>query len=95
MYHKLLFNYVKNSWVKVCNLKLLSLYLYMKRLENRGTESESRNNMVSMIDLYEQYVDESIQTIRIWTSTMYIINDKWVVDITTNRVSISYPAPIG
>ena len=67
----------------------------MKRLENRGTESESRNNMVSMIDLYEQYVDESIQTIRIWTSTMYIINDKWVVDITTNRVSISYPAPIG
>jgi hypothetical protein len=67
----------------------------IKRLENRSTESESRNKMVSMIDLYEQYVDESIQTIRIWTSTMYIINDKWVVDITTNRVSISYPAPIG
>jgi hypothetical protein len=67
----------------------------MKRLENRGTESESRNKMVSMIDLYEQYVDESIVTIRIWTSTTYIINDKWVVDITTNKVSISYPAPIG
>ncbi len=67
----------------------------MKRLENRSTESESRNKMVSMIDLYEQYVDESIVTIRIWTSTTYIINDKWVVDITTNKVSISYPAPIG
>ena len=67
----------------------------MKRLENRGTESQSRNKMVSMIDLYEQYVDESILTIRIWTSTTYIINDKWVVDITTNKVSISYPAPIG
>jgi hypothetical protein len=67
----------------------------MKRLENRGTESQSRNKMVSMIDLYEQYVDESIVTIRIWTSTTYIINDKWVVDITTNKVSISYPAPIG
>ena len=65
----------------------------MKRLENRGTKSQSRNKMVSMIDLYEQYVDESIQSIRIWSSTMYLINDKWVVDITTNTVSICYPDP--
>jgi hypothetical protein len=65
----------------------------MKRLEKRSTESQSRNKMVSMIELYEQYVDESIQSIRIWTSTMYIINDKWVVDITTNKVSICYPDP--
>jgi hypothetical protein len=65
----------------------------MKRLENRGTKSQSRNKMVSMIELYEQYVDESIQSIRIWSSTMYLINDKWVVDITTNTVSICYPDP--
>jgi hypothetical protein len=65
----------------------------MKQLENRSTESQSSDKMVSMLELYEQYVDESIVTIRIWTSTMYIINDKWVVDITTNRVSICYPAP--
>jgi hypothetical protein len=65
----------------------------MKRLENRGTKSQSRNKMVSMIELYEQYVDESIQSIRIWSSTMYLINDKWVVDITTNRVSICRPDP--
>ena len=65
----------------------------MKQLENRGTKSQSRNKMVSMIELYEQYVDESIQSIRIWSDTMYLINDKWVVDITTNRVSICYPDP--
>jgi hypothetical protein len=65
----------------------------MKRLEKRSAESQSRNKMVSMIELYEQYVDESIQSIRIWSSTMYLINDKWTVDITTNKVSISYPDP--
>jgi len=65
----------------------------MKQLENRGTKSQSRNKMVSMIELYEQYVDESIQSIRIWSDTMYLINDKWVVDITTNRVSICLPDP--
>jgi len=65
----------------------------MKLLENRGTKSQSRDKMVSMIELYEQYVDESIQSIRIWSSTMYLINDKWVVDITTNTVSICYPDP--
>jgi hypothetical protein len=65
----------------------------MKQLENRGTKSQSRSKMVSMIELYEQYVDESIQSIRIWSDTMYLINDKWVVDITTNRVSICYPDP--
>ncbi len=63
----------------------------MKLLENRGTKSQSRDKMVSMIELYEQYVDESIQSIRIWSSTMYLINDKWVVDITTNTVSICNP----
>jgi len=65
----------------------------MKKLEIRGTKSQSRNKMVSMIELYDQYVDESIQSIRIWSDTMYLINDKWVVDITTNRVSICYPDP--
>jgi len=29
-------------------------YIYMKRLENRRTESQSRNKMVSMIELYEK-----------------------------------------
>jgi hypothetical protein len=58
----------------------------MERLKNRRTGSQSRNKMVSMIELYEQYVDEPIETIRIWSSTMYLINDKWNVDISTNKV---------
>jgi hypothetical protein len=65
----------------------------MKRLENRRTESQSRNKMVSMIELYEQYVDEPIETIRIWSSTTYLINDKWNVNISTNQVDRSYPDP--
>ena len=65
----------------------------MKRLENRRTESQSRKKMVSMIELYEQYVDEPIETIRIWSSTTYLINDKWNVNISTNQVDRSYPDP--
>ncbi len=65
----------------------------MERLKNRRTESQSRNKMVSMIELYEQYVDEEIDTIRVWSSTRYLINDKWTVDISTNKVSRSYSDP--
>ena len=62
----------------------------MKTKEKRRTESQSRNKMVSMIELYEKYVDEPIETIRIWSSTRYLINDKWNVDISTNKVDRSY-----
>lgn len=65
----------------------------MERLKNRKTESQSRNKVVSMIELYEKYVDEPIETIRIWTSTRYLVNDKWNVDIQTNKVERSYPDP--
>lgn len=63
----------------------------MERLKNRKTESQSRNKVVSMIELYEKYVDEPIETIRIWSSTRYLINDKWNVDIQINKVERSYP----
>jgi hypothetical protein len=65
----------------------------MERLKNRKTESQSRNKVVSMIELYEKYVDEPIETIRIWSSTRYLVNDKWNVDIQTNKVDRSYPDP--
>jgi len=65
----------------------------MERLKNRRTKSQSRDKMVSMIELYEQYVDEDINTIMVWSLTRYIINDKWSVDISTNKVSRSYPDP--
>ena len=58
----------------------------MERLKNRKTKSQSRNKVVSMIELYEKYVDEPIETIRIWTSTTYLVNDKWNVDISINKV---------
>ena len=65
----------------------------MVKLKNRKTESQSRNKVVSMIELYEKYVDEPIETIRIWSSTSYLVNDKWNVDIQTNNVGRSYPDP--
>lgn len=65
----------------------------MERLKNRKTESQSRNKVVSMIELYEKYVDEPIETIRIWSSTRYLVNDKWTVNIQTNKVQRSYPDP--
>ena len=65
----------------------------MGKLKNRKTESQSRNKVVSMIELYEKYVDEPIETIRIWSSKSYLVNDKWNVDIQTNNVSRSYPDP--
>ena len=37
----------------------------MELLKNRITESQNRNKMTSMVELYEQYVDEKIDTIRI------------------------------
>jgi hypothetical protein len=65
----------------------------MERLKNRRTESQSRNKFVSMIELYEKYVDEPIETIRVWSSTSYLVNYKWNVDIQTNKVERSYPDP--
>jgi len=62
-------------------------------IKNRKTPAQSRNKVVSMIELYEKYVDEPIETIRVWTSTTYLINDKWRVDIQTNKVERTYPDP--
>ena len=53
----------------------------MERLKNGNTKSQSRNKMVSMINLYEQYIDEPIENIRVWSSNIYLINDKWNVDV--------------
>ena len=65
----------------------------MERLKERKTRSQSRNKVVSMIELYEQYVDDvHILIISIGSST-YLINDKWNVDIQNNKVSRSYPDP--
>ncbi len=65
----------------------------MERLKKRNTPSNSKKKVVSAIVLYEQYVDEPIHKIKIYSSTSYCINDKWNVNIATNKVDRDYPDP--
>ncbi len=65
----------------------------MERLKKRKTPLNSKSKITSAIVLYEQYVDEPIQKIEIWSSTSYTINDKWSVNLSTNKVDRSYPDP--
>jgi hypothetical protein len=65
----------------------------MEKLKRRIQPFQSKNKIVSAITLYEQYVDEYIDTIKIYSSTMYLINDKWTVNIATNKVYKCYPDP--
>lgn len=53
----------------------------MEQLKNRKTKSQSRNKIISMFNLYEKFVDETIITIRIYTPTSYVVNDEWLVNI--------------
>ena len=62
----------------------------MERLKNRITKSQSRNKIIHMIELYEKYIDDPIKTINIWSSTRYMINNKWTVDLQTNKVERCY-----
>jgi len=62
----------------------------------RSTPLISKRKIVSAINLYEKHVDESIKSIRIWSSTTYQfngINNNYFVDIANNKVSKSYPDP--
>lgn len=65
----------------------------MERLKKRKEKAQSRNKIITAINLYEQYVDEKIDNIKIQSSTKYFINYKWLVDISTNKVNIIYPDP--
>jgi len=64
-----------------------------EQIKNRKAKSQSRNKLVSMVELYEKYVDEDIKTIEIWSPTSYFINEKWTVDISLNKVERTYPDP--
>jgi hypothetical protein len=63
----------------------------MEQLKKRKVGEQSRKKLITAINLYEQYVDEKIDTIKIWSSVKYLINDKWLVDISTNKVNRTYP----
>jgi len=65
----------------------------LEKLKNRATPSQSKNKFVNMVELYEQYIDDSIFTIKIESSVRYIVNNIWVVDISTNKVTRCYNDP--
>lgn len=69
----------------------------LKPLKNRKSKSQSKKKITSAINLYEKYVDEEILEIKIYTSNYYLFktNGKdYNVDISKNKVSVSYPDPI-
>ena len=54
----------------------------------------SKNKIVVAINLFESKVDETIEEIKIYTSTCYYVktsNEEYSVDISTNKVDIIYP----
>lgn len=66
----------------------------MKRLDlkNRKVKLISKSNIVSMVNLFEQYVDEEIESIhpklnQIWTES----GKKYDVNVHTNKVEIIHP----
>jgi hypothetical protein len=66
----------------------------MEKLVNRKTPLMSKNKIVHAIELYEQYVDEPIESFKIWGSTFYEIKsscNNYSVNIATNKVNKSYP----
>jgi len=67
----------------------------MELLKKRKTPLSSKRKIASAINLYEKYVDEPIETIKIWSSTYYTIKgkDEYNVDISTNKVVKNYPDP--
>lgn len=55
-------------------------------LKHRITPLQSKNKVIIAMNLFEKYVDEPIETIIIWNSTHYFINNKWDVNIQDNKV---------
>lgn len=64
----------------------------MERLKVRKTKLISKRKIVSMINLYEKYVDERIVSI---DPTGYIQSERsnYYVNIATNKVDKVYPDP--
>jgi len=66
----------------------------MEQLKTRRTPLSSKNKMISAIKLYEKYVDEPIQSIKIWSSCSYEFEgscNRYNVDISNNKVQKVYP----
>ena len=65
-------------------------------MKDRKTPLMSKNKIVSAVNLYERFIDEPIENIKIWTSTSYYITgtyNTYSVDIKNNKVEKVYPDP--
>ena len=65
-------------------------------MKTRKTPLISKNKIVVAINLYEKHIDDTIEEIRIWSSTSYQIKgnrDTYSVDIKNNKVEKVYPDP--
>jgi len=65
----------------------------MKILKERQTPLQSKNKLVTMMNLFEKYVDEPVRSIEVYSDNYYLINNKWSVNISDNSVSRSWPDP--
>jgi hypothetical protein len=65
----------------------------MKILKERQTPLQSKNKLVTAMNLYEKYVDEPVRSIEVYSDNYYLINNKWSVNISDNSVSRSWPDP--
>ena len=66
----------------------------MEKLKNRKTPLSSKNKLVVAVNLYEKYVDEVIQSIKIISSTIYYFKTyswEYAVDISNNSVKKVLP----
>jgi len=65
----------------------------MKILKERQTPLQSKNKLVTMMNLFEKYVDEPVRSIEVYSRNYYLFNNKWSVNISDNSVSRSWPDP--
>jgi len=63
----------------------------MVRLKNRKTPLSSKRKLISMVKLYEQFVDEPIKTIDPVNGYIQSDYNNYSVNISTNKVKKVYP----
>jgi hypothetical protein len=66
----------------------------MEQLKIRKSPLASKIKMANAMRLYERYVDEPIQSIKIWSSCSYEFEgscNRYNVDISNNKVQKIYP----
>jgi hypothetical protein len=60
-------------------------------IRSRKNDAISKNKLNNALFLFEKYIDETAETIKIISPTIYLINDFWEVNIATNKIRKIYP----